>query len=59
MSERITWTKGKWAEEGSVNGLRLFTVGYGITRKENMHYLETALPVKASVIDLRRDRSGR
>lgn len=49
--ERITWTNGKWAEVGSVNGLRLFTVGYG-TRKQDgfMYYLDTTLPAKSSAI---------
>jgi hypothetical protein len=50
MTERIEWTKGKWAEEGRVNGLRLFSVGFGTTRKDDMYYLETGLPVRAPAI---------
>lgn len=51
MSERITWTQGKYAsEEGRAGGLHLFTVGYGTKRQDAMYYLETSLPVRHSSI---------
>lgn len=51
MSERITWTQGKYSgEEGRAGGLRLFTVGYGAKRQDNRYYLETSLPVQAPSI---------
>lgn len=50
MSERIVWSKTRWAEEGVVGGLRLFTVGYGSKRQDDMWHLSTSLPLSSPVL---------
>lgn len=43
--KRIKWARGQWSLNGRVNGLAVFSVGWGISSdRENPYTLNSALP---------------